>query len=115
LKAAPRFATIAIRQLRQAERGNSMKRFGVTFATAAALALGCVAGTATPAQAAAPVGGCPDSFQLISLQDLASLLGLTLEQVEAIPGIDTNRDLMTCFTQLPNGRFAGMDNHVPAA
>ncbi|HEV8103397.1 MAG TPA: hypothetical protein VGP69_06660 [Gaiellaceae bacterium] len=42
-------------------------------------------------------------------------MGLTLEQVEAIHGIDTNGDLMTCFTQLPNGRFAGMDNHVPAA
>jgi hypothetical protein len=92
-----------------------VKRVGVTFAAAAAFALGCVAGTAAPAQAAAPVGGCPDSFQLVSLQDLAPLLGLTLEQVEAIHGIDTNGDLMTCFTQLPNGHFAGMDNHVPAA
>lgn len=91
-----------------------MKRFGATVATAAAFALGCVAGTASPARAAAPVGGCPDSFQLISLQDLAPLLGLTLEEIEAIPGIDTNGDLMTCFAQLPNGRFAGMDNHVPA-
>jgi hypothetical protein len=99
--------------MRKAERRIAVKRLGAAVVAATTVGLAFIGGNAAPARAAAPVGDCPASFQLISLQDLAPLLGLTLEQVEAIPGIDTNGDLMTCFTQLPNGRFAGMDNHVP--
>ena len=89
-----------------------MKRLCSVFVATAAIALAGLAGTAGPAAAAPPVGGCADGFRLISLADLAPLLGLTLEQVEAIPGIDTNGDLHTCYTVLPNGRIVGMDNHV---
>ncbi len=45
--------------------------------------------------------------------DRESLLGLPLEELEAIPKIDLNGDLMTCWAQTPGGRPVGMDNVVP--
>jgi len=80
---------------------------------ASAFAALAVAAGATSAEAAPAVGGCPEHFQLISLEDLAPLLHLTVEQVAAIPSLDINGDSRTCYTQLPNGRFAGLDNVVP--
>jgi hypothetical protein len=78
-------------------------------AVVAAVFAGLGAGTAG---AAPPKGGCPPTFTLITLQDLAPILGLTLDQVEAIPGIDTNNDGWTCYKQ-EHGHTFGLDNVVP--
>jgi hypothetical protein len=86
-----------------------MKAIRLTAATVA-LALAGLGAAAAPAGASQPVGGCPDSFQLISLKKLAPLLGLTLEQVEAIPAIDNNGDGFTCVSQSASGNFHGTDN-----
>jgi hypothetical protein len=90
-----------------------MKRLTAALFATAVLGLAAAAGMASPAAASPPVGGCPNGFALISLADLANLLGATLEQIEAIPGIDTNGDLNTCYTTLSNGRVTGTDNLVP--
>jgi hypothetical protein len=80
----------------------------VTAVAAVAAAAGSVSAGAVPA-----VGGCPSHFSLISATDLGVLLGLTEEEVLAIPSLDLNGDRMTCYTQLPNGRLAGLDNVLP--
>lgn len=85
-----------------------MRLLFMTGLAAVVTAAGSLSASATP-----QVGGCPTHFSLISTADLAPLLGLTEEQVEAIPSLDLNGDHMTCYTQLTNGRFAGLDNVLP--
>jgi hypothetical protein len=81
-------------------------------AAAVVLALSGLGFIAAPADASQPVGSCPDSFQLISLKKLAPLLGLTLQQVQAIPAIDNNGDGFTCVSQSASGNLHGTDNNL---
>jgi hypothetical protein len=81
-------------------------------ATTVVLALTGLGAAAAPAGASQPAGSCPDSFQLISLKKLAPLLGLTLQQVQAIPAIDNNGDGFTCVSQSASGNFHGTDNNL---
>jgi hypothetical protein len=87
------------------------KRTHLLAATALAVLATVVSGGTTAA--APPVGGCPALFSLISLEDLARLVGVTLEEIQETPGIDINQDLQTCYRILPNGRFSGLDHVVP--
>jgi hypothetical protein len=93
------------------QKGALVKPIRLAAATVA-LAFAGLGATAAPAGASQPVGGCPDSFQVISLKKLAPLLGLTLAQVEAIPAIDNNGDGFTCFRQAASGNFHGTDNNL---
>ena len=91
----------------------SVRQLGAAACSAIATSLAVAAGFSSPATAAVPVGGCAPLFTLISLPDLASLLGLPLEQLLAIPKVDLNGDLLTCWVITPGGRLVGMDNVVP--
>lgn len=91
-----------------------MRRLCAAIVIASLLALGALAGSAGTASAAPPIGQCPSGqFELVTLQELADLLGISLEQVQAIPAVDTNGDSNTCVAQSASGRFHGTDNVVP--
>jgi len=91
-----------------------MRRLSAAALIVLCLALGALAGFAGTASAGPPVGGCPsENFELVTLQELADLLGITLEQVQGIPAVDTNGDFNTCVAQSASGRFHGTDNVVP--
>jgi hypothetical protein len=68
----------------------------------------CVLAAAPSASTAKPVGVCPPPFQALTFEQAIELgieLGapLTPEEIEAIlTSLDTNRDEILCFLDLPN-------------
>jgi hypothetical protein len=91
--------------------------FRSSFAFAVVLLLGLLAAVPASAQGA-PIGGCPPSFQLVTVAFL-------LEHAPGLandPSIDVNGDKQTCIHLIDVGgirnnekglRVAAVDNHFP--
>ncbi len=75
-----------------------------------------VMGMAAPAMAAAPIGGCPPSFDksfgLVPVEFVLAGTGLTLDS-PGVESIDVNNDGKTCLKLIDHGRAVFADNHFP--